>query len=58
MFVILDSNGDMRLKFVEDSAESVIELALELQCSVEDSDFRLRLAEAQRLLREDTKWVS
>jgi hypothetical protein len=57
MFVIVAADGSIRRTFQGQDAATMIELACELNCE-DDEDYSKRLAEARRLLREDTTWVS
>ena len=57
MFVIVSSDGTVRRTFRGTDPATVIELVCELQCEG-DYDYALRLAEARRLLQEDTTWAS
>jgi hypothetical protein len=55
MFVIISRSGEVRKVFQGTDAATVVELACELRCD-DDSDFAKRIAEARRLLTEDTTW--
>ncbi len=57
MFVIVSADGTVRRAFKGTDPATVVELACELQCEG-DHDYSLRLAEARRLLEEDTTWAS
>ncbi len=57
MFVIVSSDGTVRRTFKGTDPATVVELACELQ-GEGDHDYSLRLAEARRLLEEDTTWAS
>ena len=57
MFVIVSSDGTVRRTFKGTDPATVVELACELQREG-DHDYSLRLAEARRLLEEDTTWAS
>jgi hypothetical protein len=57
MFVIVAADGSIRRTFKGTDAATVIELSCELRCA-DDSDFTKRIAEARRLLTEDTTWLA
>lgn len=57
MFVIISADGTVRKVFKGTDPSTVVELACQLQCEG-DQDYSLRLAEARRLLQEDTTWTS